>query len=153
MWIGLRSRAECCPLRWCSQWTIADQLPRPATTDVLPIINKACWRIDRQLLIKAKIQLTRTCQTFSLAPSNEQKRILTPNNPCPPQLLLGVIFTSRTVCCLLLYTVIVISLLSLVFSSSFSVSLSWSKRMWPMATIKSKNASNPAFWPGESSCT
>uniref|UniRef100_A0A2M4D259 Putative secreted protein n=1 Tax=Anopheles darlingi TaxID=43151 RepID=A0A2M4D259_ANODA len=61
--------------------------------------------------------------------------------------------TSRMFCVLLLYTVIWISLSMFAFSSSFSVSLSWSRRVLPMARMKSKNASNPAVLPGELSCT
>lgn len=68
--------------------------------------------------------LTSTCQTFSLAPSNEQNRILTPNKPCPPHVILGTIFVRLTDCVLLLYTVIVNSLFTPAFRSSFKVSLS-----------------------------
>ena len=37
---------------------------------------------------------TRMCHTFSLAPSNEQKRILAPRSPAPPQLSFGTMDTS-----------------------------------------------------------
>jgi hypothetical protein len=40
--------------------------------------------------------LTNMCHTFSLAPSKEQKRMLTPKRPWPPQVVLGIIVTSRT---------------------------------------------------------
>lgn len=35
-------------------------------------------------------RLTRTCQMFSVAPSNEQNFIETPSSPWPPHMLLGV---------------------------------------------------------------
>jgi len=137
---------------------------------------------------------------FSLAPSNEQNRMLTPRSPWPPQLKLGVIITSRICCVLLLYTVIFIGFSTLAFSKSFRTSLSWfykktghsiissmrinwdvaesttyiritqmwftacigvqwylanglTRRVFPIATIKSKNASSPAAEPGDLSWT
>lgn len=39
---------------------------------------------------------TSTCQTFSLAPSKLQKRMLTPSKPWPPHKLLGVTEVSRS---------------------------------------------------------
>lgn len=41
---------------------------------------------------------------FSLEPSNEQNRMLTPRRPAPPHVLLGTIVNSRTDWSLLLYT-------------------------------------------------
>jgi hypothetical protein len=60
-------------------------------------------------IIITMIITSRMCQTFSLAPSKEQKRMETPRSPCPPHRVLGVMNTSRTVWLLLLYTVIDIS--------------------------------------------
>lgn len=80
--------------------------------------------------------LTSTCQTFSFAPSNEQNRILTPNKPCPPHVMLGTIFVRLTDCVLLLYTVIVNSLFTPAFRSSFKVSLSWSYEEQICSTLK-----------------
>ena len=51
--------------------------------------------------------------------------MLTPSNPCPPQLWLGIMVTSRTFCVLLLYTAIFTGFSMLAFSRSFKVSLSW----------------------------
>lgn len=96
-----------------------------------------------------KRRLTRICHTFSLTPSKEQNLMLTPRSPVPPHLALGVMLTSRTVWDLLLYTIILISFSTLIFSNSFSVSLSWSSLVLPMATMKSKKASRPALSPGE----
>ncbi len=39
---------------------------------------------------------SKMCQTFSLAPSNEQNRIEIPNRPWPPHNVLGVMKISRT---------------------------------------------------------
>ena len=75
--------------------------------------------------------LTNTCQTFSLAPSNEQNLMLTPSNPWPPQWLFGVNVTSLTMRDLLLYTSIRIGLSSFSFNNFLRVSssLSWKKKM------------------------
>lgn len=67
--------------------------------------------------------MSRTCQTFSLAPSNEAKRMLTPSSPWPPHLLFGVSSTSLMVDFLELYTIILSGLSIDAFSISFSVSL------------------------------
>lgn len=37
---------------------------------------------------------TKTCQTFSVAFSNEQKRMLTPSSPAPPHMVLGTSVSS-----------------------------------------------------------
>ena len=75
-------------------------------------------------------KLTSTCQTFSLAPSKLQKRMLTPSRPWPPHTLDGTIFSSRTRCVLLLYTSILVSFSTCWFSSLFRVSssTSWGQR-------------------------
>ena len=68
--------------------------------------------------------LTKTCQTFSLAPSKLQKRMLSPSSPGPPHMVLGVMVVSLTASVLLLYKSILTGLSTFIFSSSFSVSLS-----------------------------
>ena len=88
--------------------------------------------------------LTKMCQTFSFAPSKEQNLIDTPKRPWPPHKVLGVMKTSRIVWLLLEYTVMDISFSMLAFSKCFKVSLSWLSLVFPMATTKSKKASNPA---------
>ena len=68
--------------------------------------------------------LTRTCHTFSLAPSKLQKRTLAPSRPCPPHMLLGVTSSSRTRWVFELYTSSLTDFSTLAFRRSFSKSLS-----------------------------
>lgn len=74
--------------------------------------------------LRQNLTLTKTCQTFSLAPSKLQKRMLTPRSPWPPHMLLGVTVVSRTASVLLLYNNILTGFSTFIFSSSFRVSLS-----------------------------
>lgn len=66
--------------------------------------------------------LTKTCQTFSLAPSKLQKRTLAPNRPWPPHMLLGVTCSSLIRCVLELYTSSLTGFSTLAFKRSFSKS-------------------------------
>lgn len=66
--------------------------------------------------------LTKTCQTFSLAPSKLQKRTLAPNRPWPPHMLLGVTSSSLIRCVLELYTSSLTGFSTLAFKRSFSKS-------------------------------
>lgn len=68
--------------------------------------------------------LTKTCQTFSLAPSKLQKRMLTPTSPWPPHMLLGMMVVSLTASVLLLYNSILMGLSTFIFSNSFRLSSS-----------------------------
>jgi len=67
---------------------------------------------------------TRTCHTFSLAPSKLQNRMLTPRRPCPPHMLLGVTDVSLSSRVLLLYTSIFTGFSTFAFNRSLRVSLS-----------------------------
>lgn len=67
---------------------------------------------------------TKTCHTFSLAPSKLQKRMLTPSRPCPPHMLLGVTDVSLSSSVLLLYTSIFTGFSTFAFNRSLRVSLS-----------------------------
>lgn len=67
---------------------------------------------------------TKTCHTFSLAPSKLQNRMLTPNRPCPPHMLLGVTDVSLSSSVLLLYTSIFTGFSTFAFNKSLRVSLS-----------------------------
>lgn len=68
--------------------------------------------------------LTKTCQTFSFAPSKLQKRMLAPMSPWPPHRLLGTTVVSLTASVLLLYNSIFTGFSAFMFTSQFKVSLS-----------------------------
>lgn len=98
---------------------------------------------DRYKKQKKKNCLTNICQTFSLAPSNEQNRMETPSRPWPPHRLDGTILTMRMVWVLLLYTVILRFFSIEPFKSSFRVSLSWS---WKISCIIKRKYCNNFRW-------
>lgn len=78
----------------------------------------------RMTLHSCYISLTKTCQTFSLAPSKLQKRTLAPSRPWPPHMLLGVTSSSLTRCVFELYTSSLTAFSMLALRRSLSRSLS-----------------------------